>query len=75
LYGVVCEMDHVILTVVKDILKGSGPKISFFTEKDLHILVYQNPNSDVELTVVNKKGPLNILLYYKTHVFLHLNRA
>jgi len=74
LNGIVSQMHSVILTVIKHIFKGSRSQIPFSAKVNFHILIYQNPYSDIKLSVVNQVWPFNIFLNDKTHVFGHLQR-
>jgi hypothetical protein len=56
-------MDHVVLAVIKYVFKSCGSQVALLAEEDFHVLVDQNPYSDVKL------------LYDETHVFLHLKRT
>lgn len=50
---IVGQMNTVVLAIIKDVFEGRCAEVAFTTEEHLHILVYQDPHSDIKLTVVN----------------------
>jgi hypothetical protein len=72
---IVGQVNCIVLAVVQNVLKCSCTTIAFFAKEDFHVLVYQNPNSNIELPAVYQIRPLYVLLYYETHVFVYLERC
>ena len=73
--SIVGQVNSVVLAVVEYVLKGCSSEVAFFAEKDFHVLIDQNPHSDVKLSTVDQIRPLNVFLNDETHVFVNLKRC
>ena len=72
LNGVVRQMHHLILCVVKPVLEGGCPQIPLLEEVNLHILVYEDPDTDVKLALIYQKWPLYVFLDNERHVLCYV---
>lgn len=50
---IVREMNGRLLAVVENVLRSRSAQVAFSAKEHFHILIDQNPDSDVELAVVN----------------------
>jgi len=65
LHSVVGQMDIGVIAVVHVILGAGGAKIAFFKKEALHFLGDKDPDTDVELTVIDQQRPLYVFLDHK----------
>ena len=65
LHRVIGQMDIGVVAVVHIILGTRGAKIAFFEKEALHFLGDEDPDADVELTVIDQERPLYVFLDHK----------
>ena len=75
LHGIICEVDVVIRQgcLLCGIFSAGGAEVAFPSknigegiklpkEEDFHVLGYEDPNANVKFALVEKQGPLDVLL-------------
>lgn len=62
---VVGQMDIGVITVIHIILGTRSAKIAFFEKEALHFLGDEDPDTDVELPVIDQERPLYVFLDHK----------
>lgn len=65
LHSVIGQMDIGVIAVVHVILGAGGAKIAFLEKEALHFLGDENPDTDIELTVIDQERPLYVFLDHK----------
>lgn len=60
----ICEVHKLIVRIiwVEDKFVRAGPEVALFAEKCLAIWIQKYPYSDIELSLGNEQGSLNVLL-------------
>ena len=73
--GIISQVDVVIVKgiYVRVVLTWAGANVSFFEEKAVQILIYQNPYPDVEFTTFDEKRVFDVLLNYELVAFYSLS--
>ena len=62
-----------VFTVVKLVLKARGAEVALSEEVDLHVLVDEDPDTDVEFAPVHQEGPFDVLLDDEGEVLLDVD--